>query len=279
MAAAGSGIDELLLLDPAIRNWVLLPIFAVMFLQGVLRQYVTVLLKDEKKTALDAITRAQLLRRSAKVRANSSFIATHSFNMRKKWLIAKAFVQDSQAEDEKAAAASTDAAADANAALPPAQDPMAMVGMMKQNLAMIVPNMLMMGWVSFFFSGFLIVKLPFGLTPRFKSMLQRGIALNSLDVSYVTSISFYIILLFGLRGLFSVVLGNDGGAIDQTELMAQQMQGQMQGPQADPKKLFEAERNELEIIKHEFAITAAQTRLLACPFDRASGFIQATVDS
>ena len=46
-----------IILDPAIRNWVLLPIFLVMFLQGVLRQYVSVLLKDDKKTQLDAISK------------------------------------------------------------------------------------------------------------------------------------------------------------------------------------------------------------------------------
>ena len=51
-----------IILDPAIRNWVLLPIFLVMFLQGVLRQYVSVLLKDDKKTQLDAISKKSALR-------------------------------------------------------------------------------------------------------------------------------------------------------------------------------------------------------------------------
>jgi hypothetical protein len=32
-----------------------------------------------------------------------------------------------------------------------------MMGMMKQNMAMIVPNMLLMGWVSYFFAGFVLV--------------------------------------------------------------------------------------------------------------------------
>ncbi len=31
-----------------------------------------------------------------------------------------------------------------------------MVGMMKQNVSMILPNILMMGWVSYFFSGFVL---------------------------------------------------------------------------------------------------------------------------
>lgn len=69
-------------------------------------------------------------------------------------------------------------------------DPTKMMGGMKQNLAMIIPNMLQMGWVSYFFAGFVLVKLPFPLTERFKTMLQRGIMLKSLDVSYVSSLSW-----------------------------------------------------------------------------------------
>ena len=40
--------------------------------------------------------------------------------------------------------------------------------MMKGNMAMIVPNIVMMPAVSYFFSGFLTAKIPFALTPRFK---------------------------------------------------------------------------------------------------------------
>lgn len=36
-------------------------------------------------------------------------------------------------------------------------------------------------------------------------MLQRGIELPALDVTYFTSLSFYILLLFGLRGVFMLV--------------------------------------------------------------------------
>lgn len=53
-----------------------------------------------------------------------------------------------------------------------------------------VPQVVMMGVVNQFFSGFVLVKIPFPLTPSFKSMLQRGIPLASLDVTYVTSLSW-----------------------------------------------------------------------------------------
>ena len=49
-----------------------------------------------------------------------------------------------------------------------------------------VPNMLMMTVISFFFSGFVLVKVPFPVTQRFKQMLQRGVDLATLDTSYVS---------------------------------------------------------------------------------------------
>jgi len=51
-------------------------------------------------------------------------------------------------------------------------------GMMKQNMAMVVPNMALMAWVSYFFSGFVLVRLPFRVGENLKPMLQRGIMLK-----------------------------------------------------------------------------------------------------
>ena len=153
----------------------------------------------------------------------------------KRYLTQKAF------KDEIASTPSSDASSTTPDAPPaPTQDPLAMVGMMKQNLVMIVPNMLLMGWITYFFSGFILVKLPFPLTDRFKQMLQRGVALGGLDVSYVSSLSWYFVNLFGLRGLFACVLGSDSAGLDNAEVMAQQMQGGMGQMQVDPTKLYES---------------------------------------
>jgi len=251
-----------IVLDPMIRDWVFVPIVLVMFLQGVLRQYIAVLLNEEKKPVLSMIQKTLLLRRSARLRANAAFIPPAAFRMRKSYFVQRSF----RPATEEQAAAATPEGENAAAAQSPLGDPFAMVGAMKQNMLMIVPNMLLMGWVSYFFSGFVIVKLPFGLSDRFKTMTQRGILLKTLDASYVSSLSWYFICLFGIRGLHSLILG-ENNASDSTRMMADQMSmapGAMGpgGPQVDFDALYSGERTELEIESTSFCIPRAEARVL-----------------
>jgi hypothetical protein len=55
------------------------------------------------------------------------------------------------------------------------------------------------------------VKLPFPLTYGFKAMLQRDIATPDMDVRYVSALSWYFLNLFGLNGLFKLMLGSENG--------------------------------------------------------------------
>ena len=68
---------------------------------------------------------------------------------------------------------------------------------------------------------------------------------TSLDTAYVTSLSWYFLVMFGMRGLYSIVLGA-GAETDDTKLMQQQMgmggPGQQPGQQApDMNKIFAGE--------------------------------------
>jgi hypothetical protein len=69
--------------------------------------------------------------------------------------------------------------------------------------------MVMMQGIQFFFSGFILLKMPFHLTMGFKEMFQRGLeGLTSLDTSYVSSVSLYFLSMFGLRAFFRLAMGN-----------------------------------------------------------------------
>ncbi|KAF7790912.1 hypothetical protein EIP86_001870 [Pleurotus ostreatoroseus] len=134
----------------------------------------------------------------------------------------------------------------------PLTDPGAMDGMMsgmKTQMVMMVPQMVIMGWINFFFQGFVLIKLPFPLTLGFKSMLQRGIETPDMDVRWVSSLSWYFLNFFGLNGLYRLILGSDNSA-DSSTAMTTPFAGAAAMPQTgqpqDYNKLFKAEMDNLE---------------------------------
>jgi hypothetical protein len=70
---------------------------------------------------------------------------------------------------------------------------------------------------------YVYVKIPFPLPSNgFKLMLQRGVDLASLDVSYVSSLSWYFLVTFGLSGVYRLILGDDASAIEDANMMQMQ---------------------------------------------------------
>ena len=59
----------------------------------------------------------------------------------------------------------------------------------------------------------MIVRLPFPLTIKFKSMLQAGVATRDMDPQWMSSISWYVLCIFGLQSVFNYLLGSDNGKI------------------------------------------------------------------
>ena len=110
-----------------------------------------------------------------------------------------------------------------------------------------------------------LVKLPFPLTIRFKSMLQSGVMTRDLDVRWVSSLSWYFLCLFGLQSVFIFILGNENAA----NQMSQQMAGMNAGAQAspfgpgqDPDKMFAAEAENLEVAEYYNLLSGIEERLL-----------------
>lgn len=137
-----------------------------------------------------------------------------------------------------------------------------MQGMLKQQLGGLVPQMGMGALVNYFFSGFILGRVPLALSPKFRAMLQRGIDLPALDPSYFTSLSFYILALFGLGGIFRLVFAED--ALNDAAMMAQMQPGMGGGaapaPMFDAQKAFESEQQALDLIGHTWRFAQSEER-------------------
>ena len=235
--------SPMLILDPSIRDWVVLPMVAIMILMGLCRHYASVMLKSAQKMDVEELKQRQVLQRTSRLRMRGGMLPAESFNARKAYFCAKERGLLNQAVKKSGTN--------------PMLNPLGMVDSMKGNLVYMLPNMVMMGIISFFFQGFIILKVPFALTRCFKVMLQRGVDLESLDVSYVSSLSWYFLVMFGLRGLFKIILGEDSESLDESEAAQRQMTMGMSmgggGGIFDAPAAYKHERESLEMVQHHAA--------------------------
>jgi hypothetical protein len=51
--------------------------------------------------------------------------------------------------------------------------------------------------------------VPFPLTQKFRGMLQRGVDIENLSVRYISSLSLYFLILFGVSKLHSLLFSGD----------------------------------------------------------------------
>ncbi|MED6286341.1 ER membrane complex subunit 3, partial [Characodon lateralis] len=242
-----------LLLDSNIRLWVVLPIVFITFLVGVIRHYVSILLQSDKKLTLEQVSDSQVLIRSRILRENGKYIPKQSFLMRKFYFNNQ---EDGFFKKTK------------RKVVPPSPmtDPSMLTDMMKGNVTNVLPMILIGGWINWTFSGFVTTKVPFPLTLRFKPMLQQGIELLSLDASWVSSASWYFLNVFGLRSMYSLILGQDNGA-DQSRIMQEQMSGAAMAMPADTNKAFKAEWEALELTDHQWALESVEDELMTRELD------------
>ncbi|XP_007574489.1 PREDICTED: ER membrane protein complex subunit 3-like [Poecilia mexicana] len=245
--------DPELLLDSSIRMWVVLPIVFITFFVGVLRHYVSQLLSSDRKLDLEQVSDSQVLLRSRVLRENGKYIPRQSFFMRKHYF------NDAETGFFKRVKRKV---------VPknPMTDTSMLTDMMKGNLTNVLPMILIGGWINWAFSGFVITKVPFPLTLRFKPMLQRGIDLLSLDASWVSSASWYFLNVFGLRSMYSLILGQDNAA-DQSRIMQDQMTGAAMAMPPDPNKAFKSEWEALEVVNHQWALESVEEELMARDLD------------
>lgn len=213
----------------------MIPITFAMLLIGVLRHLVAKLMRGNATAKMKAIQAKQLVQRSQYLRAHSAFLSKAAFSQRKDYFCEKEKGAFNQKVDPSL-----------NPQSQMMSDPSMLSDMLTKNLTMIVPQIVTGAWVNFFFSGFVVAKVPFPLTQKFKLMLQRGVDLSSLDVTYISSLSWYFLNLFGMQGLLQLILGEK--TFDDTQVMQQQMS--MGAGGLDAPNAFKAEKDQLELMQH-----------------------------
>ncbi|KAJ3413379.1 ER membrane complex subunit 3 [Chytridiales sp. JEL 0842] len=233
-------------LDPAIRDWVLIPIMVVMVLVGVLRHHAMQLLNSPIKQKVKAVREASALVRARNLRGEgASEIPTKGFASRKAFLC-NAFEKNVYLKNPESAGQAPNPMTD------PGQMDMMMDGL-KKNMAMIVPQTVIMSWITFFFSGFVLI--------RFKTMLQRGVETLDMDVTWVSSLSWYFLNLFGLKSIYTIILGENNAADGMRDMQQMQQMNTFAAP-PDASGLFKSEKEFLEIATHEYRLKGVELRVL-----------------
>ncbi|CAM9466409.1 unnamed protein product [Ectocarpus sp. 12 AP-2014] len=247
---------EHLVLDPAIRDWVVFPLMLMVILVGVLRHNITALLKADKPLDKEELSYKQTLTRAKRLRGNGRFICREAFSRRKGYFTAK----------EGGLLRQEDLPGQAN----PMANPDKMMGPMKsQQMGFVGTNMFMMAFTSYFFEGFVLVRVPFPLTNRFKVMLQRGVQLSTLDASYVSSTSWYFLVMFGLKSVINLFL-RETPVQHEAKVIQSQLGVGAASMGFDTKKIFASEADSLDLAPHEWLLNDVEKRLLGSKYPTTS---------
>jgi len=254
-----------ILLDSKIRDYVLIPIFAVVVMTSLLRSNFMAMFKNEPKVDLKEAKTNNMLTRCRVLKACHQFISEKRYLQRKAYFLKKdvgVLVKDvPKAKDPMEMLSGGGAGA----------DPMAAMGMMKNQMVFMVMQGLTGYWVSHLFSGFVVGKTPFPLGFQFKGMLQRGVDVSALDPGYVSALCWYMFVmmcshtLIGmLQSLFSKadVEAGDDPMMAMMGSMGGGMGGMMGGGGPDMAKVYKQEQESLEMISHEYLLDNIESELL-----------------
>mmetsp|Transcript_31398 Transcript_31398/g.74635 ORF Transcript_31398/g.74635 Transcript_31398/m.74635 type:complete len:294 (+) Transcript_31398:125-1006(+) len=240
-----------IILDSRIRDWVLIPIFVIMIFFTMLREYAGRLLTASPKAEAKAFKETQALQRSQILRTQGNWLTETGFQRRRAFFVDK----------EKGVFNDTSVTKSEKDPLAMMSDPNMMMQQQKSMFTVMLPQMIMMGLISFFFSGFVMVRIPVPLSLKFKSMTQRGIELSALDVSFVSSFSWYVLVSVGISGVISLLLGRQS-TVNDAAAMEQQMKMGQAGQAMDTPKLYQAEQEALNMAEHKPVVDQAEARLL-----------------
>lgn len=259
-----------LLLDERIMWWVFLPIVYVTFMLSVVRIYYGKynMLQTTKKPIKQRGAYRDLEDRNTMAKCDllvrkAAFIPKEAFDSRRTFLCSpdSGYLFRERQPTEMA-------------------DPMAQMQGMMEGMSGSFPTIIIsigtLSWINYAFGGILLAKVPFNLSQQFKAITQSGVEMESLNVQYISGISFYFLIMFGLGQLFSLFLQENDEVLDQVEgkkgaagppkpnAGANPMMNPMgpmmpmnQAPdpnqQKSPKDLFKNQIESLSLVQHQFA--------------------------
>jgi len=254
-----AGVDHIIL-DRGIRSFVLIPIAFVVIAMSFIRMKLLALLKTDTKVVMKELKNNSALARCQRLMQGRNILSESAWKTRTAYFLKK----------DVGVLMKPPPAKDPMQALGGGGDPTQAMGMMKNQFVFMILQGLLGYWVSHLFSGFLVAKTPFPLTFRFKPMMQRGVDVSSLDVSYISALSWYFIVMFCSSGFMQLCMSwKTNGPIDPNASTEAMMQGMMPGMQMgggmgapDPAKLFEDAKNNLTIAQREWFLNDAEGKLL-----------------
>jgi len=198
------------------------------------------------------VREGQALKRSQRLRKTCEFLPEQSIKVRKAF-----FCNATDGYLNKKVEAANPMSAMTN--------PDMMNQMLKQNIHGVV-QMLIFTVIGSIFQGFITAQVPFPLGHKFKQMLQQGLNVVALDPTYVSSMSWSFLLIYGLNGILGLLLA-DSKTIEEMELMASganMMQGGG-GAMGQPKnftQIFKGEKDFYEILSYKFALDDVEDAFL-----------------
>ena len=241
-------------LDPSIRNWVFFPITFITVMVNLLIKYLTSYLnnvhsseqilqsqskendfKSEMQNKDIDIKITHGINRSNKLRQNYMYISDKGFKLRKAFYCKEEVGFCAQKIDTR----------------PPDMMNMGLMGDMikKQVVNMLYYAITIVG-CGYFFSGFILLKLPFGITQKFRSMLQQGLNIPNLDLNFVSAVSWCFMLVFGLNSIIAHFDGKDDfSMLKEQEKMMMAPTAAMGGPkEKNFMKILSSEKESIEIV-------------------------------
>ena len=261
----------ILRLDPNIRNWVFVPVTLLTVIISLLIKYLNIFMNtttpkpNTSKTAKESLEsfhiKNELISRDDDIRIKSAISRSNKFKLNYMNISERGFKL-------RKAFFCRDGEGFFNQTFKPKEgemmNPNAMFDMIKKTMVSMLNIGFMVG-IGFIFSGFILLKMPFSLTQKFRSMLQQGLNLPDLDISYVSAISWCFILFSGISSILQHFDGGDNYSFmkEQEQMMKNNMQMSPMGPQAvDYAPILSAEKENIEIITYYSILDDSADRLL-----------------